>query len=130
MLRSLAKPRIVLTRTTPPSRSHQTTEVCGVPSRVTVVSAATRGCCARSVWEAGITTAVWPARGAPVDILTPRGSRLRLPDGRGDGPRVESSRAEPSRAGPRLHPWVENEGSTRTPMPGTPVDSYRQWTGG
>ena len=38
MFRSFAKPRIVLTRTNSPSKSHQTTVECGYPARVTVVS--------------------------------------------------------------------------------------------
>jgi hypothetical protein len=43
MFRSLAKPRIVLTRRHRPSKSHHTTDVCGYPSGVTVVSAAAGG---------------------------------------------------------------------------------------
>src|SRR4029453_18650371 len=43
MLRSLAKPRMVLTRTHSPSKSHHTTEVCGDPSGMIVVRAATGG---------------------------------------------------------------------------------------
>jgi hypothetical protein len=54
MLRSFAKPRMVLTRTQSPSKSHHTTEVCGAPSGMTVVRAATGGHWTRSRWDFGI----------------------------------------------------------------------------
>src|SRR5271166_6261460 len=56
MFRSLAKPRMVLTRRHWPSKSHHTTDVCGYPSGVTVVSAATGRHWARSRWDAGISS--------------------------------------------------------------------------
>lgn len=57
MLRPFLKPRTVLTRTRPPPESHHTTDVCGNPSGMIVVSAATRGQSTRSACDRGISAA-------------------------------------------------------------------------
>src|SRR5262245_28089029 len=57
MFRSFWNPAIVLIRTSSPSRSHHTTDVCGDPSGITVVSAATGGQTTRSRKASGIVAA-------------------------------------------------------------------------
>src|SRR4029453_4615899 len=123
MFRSFAKPRIVLTRTHSPSKSHHTTDVCGEPSCITVLSAPTRGNSTRPRGAPGIALVAWPPSSPIVGI-----SRVPKPLDIPDDANSEQVPFRPRSTGPTAGNVGCRDGADR-PYPAPHASEVRPMTG-